>query len=205
MQLLKQIHKHLHRTAGTLFLLAGATIFMGIITAESYFPAGEYYTTRANDISDLAAKLASTGAVAQPSATIFNLAMIGAGLLVAGGSFFLYRAYGRKPLSILLALFGVGLAGVGLFPAGNSLHALFATLTFTSVGFAAIVSYKILPSPLRYIAVLLGVLALYHLALLSVFKPILGAGGAERWVAYPTLIWLIAFGGFLSASDSSKT
>jgi hypothetical protein len=26
---------------------------------------------------------------------------------------------------------------------------------------------------------------------------ILGAGGAERWVAYPIVLWLVVFGGYL--------
>jgi hypothetical protein len=27
----------------------------------------------------------------------------------------------------------------------------------------------------------------------------LGEGGIERWIAYPTVLWLVAFGGYLLA------
>ena len=61
--------------AGSALIAAGAFTLMGIITAEAVYP--EAYATRANDISDLAAPRGRS----QPSATIFNLAMIASGAL----------------------------------------------------------------------------------------------------------------------------
>lgn len=196
MYLYKKLQQRPHKTAGALLLAAGTFIFMGIITAEAYHPASPTYTTRANDISDLALTL--------PSAVIFNIAMIVAGLLVIKGCFYLQKAYRNSLFTILLSLFGVGLIGVGAFQTGNMLHTLFASLTFISIGAAAVASYRLLPKPYRYFALFFGAAALYHLALLTVFQPILGQGGAERWMAYPTLIWLISFGGYLLGQNSSK-
>jgi hypothetical protein len=33
--------------------------------------------------------------------------------------------------------------------------------------------------------------------------PVLGDGGTERWVAYPAILWITGFGGYLLASTSS--
>lgn len=32
----------------------------------------------------------------------------------------------------------------------------------------------------------------------------LGSGGVERWIAYPTVLWLVAFGGYLLAARSEE-
>lgn len=168
---------------------------MGIITAESYFPAASNYTTRANAISDLA--------LASPSTTIFTVAMVVAGILVIKGAYFLQKAYARTVLTTTLVLFGIGLCGVGAVKTGHVLHSIFALMTFSSVAVAAVLSYSLTSRPFRYVALVLGLASLYHLVLLNVFTPILGAGGAERQVAYTTLIWLIAFGGYLLGQNSN--
>jgi hypothetical protein len=52
---------------------------------------------------------------------------------------------------------------------------------------------------------LLGVISLSFL-ILGIFLPAvnmtLGRGGAERIVAYPVLIWVVAFGGYLMGSSN---
>ena len=30
----------------------------------------------------------------------------------------------------------------------------------------------------------------------------LGDGGVERWIAYPTVLWMLAFGGYLMAQGA---
>lgn len=41
------------KLAGVLLILAGALILMGIITAETQYPADRGYSTARNEISDL--------------------------------------------------------------------------------------------------------------------------------------------------------
>lgn len=68
--------------AGILFLLAGSLLFMGIITAEIFYPQG--YTTANSEISDLGATRPPDSISYQPSATLFNWTMILSGLLIIG-------------------------------------------------------------------------------------------------------------------------
>ncbi|MSQ22635.1 MAG: hypothetical protein EXR53_04925 [Dehalococcoidia bacterium] len=65
--------KNYSTVAGTLLLIAGATMLMGIITSEASY--SDLYSTHTNDISDLGAKRPD-GTLLQPSAIIFNASMI---------------------------------------------------------------------------------------------------------------------------------
>ena len=66
--------------AGVLLLLAGFIALMGIITAEALYPEG--YSTSKNAISDLGATEPPDSVIERPSATVFNAAMIGTGVLI---------------------------------------------------------------------------------------------------------------------------
>ena len=133
-------------TAGALLASAGAIALMAIITAEALYPAA--YDTTTSTISDLGATLPPNSVILQPSATIFDVAMVVIGLMIMAGAAFLQRALGRKTLSVALGLFGLGALGVGVFP-GNHLapHQLFAMLAFISGGVAALVSARVLTTP----------------------------------------------------------
>ena len=61
------------RLGGGLLFVAGATILMGIITAEALYPGT--FSTGANEISDLGGTRPPNSVILQPSATIFNLSM----------------------------------------------------------------------------------------------------------------------------------
>jgi hypothetical protein len=58
-------------------------------------------------------------------------------------------------------------------------------------------------SPFRSISAVLGLIALAGLTLVILYgdsNPIfsaIGNGGAERWIAYPSVLWVIGFGGYL--------
>ena len=52
-------------------------------------------------------------------------------------------------------------------------------------------------SPFRYVGMCIGTISLIFLYGANIFIPYIGAGGAERWVAYPVVFWLMGFGGFL--------
>jgi hypothetical membrane protein len=194
------------KLSGTLLLVAGTAILMGIITAEALYPAA--YSTHRNTVSHLAAM--DDIIVRQPSAAIFNWTMIIVGLLVIVAAYYLYRALQRKAIPIPTALLGIGMVGVGIFPAnhGNT-HTLFAMLAFAAGSIAAILSWKVLSGPLRYICLLLGTTALVSLVL-SFFidwAPVarLGEGGIERWIVYPVVLWMVSFGAYLASRPAAPT
>jgi hypothetical membrane protein len=189
------------RVGGGLLLLAGATIFMSIITAEALYPGS--FSTGANEISDLGGTRPPNSIILQPSATIFNLAMTVIGVLIVAGSWFVQRSLGRRSVTVPIAVLGVGALGVGLFP-GNTgdPHALFAMVTFVSGGIAALSAARVVSAPFRYISFLLGAASLATLGtymLLGDASPmaVLGIGGVERWIVYPVVLWITAFGGYL--------
>ena len=206
------------KAAGALLFLAGAVILMGIITAEALYPAT--YSTAGNTVSDLGGTRPSEGGVVlQPSATVFDATMVLSGVMIVAAAYGLHRAFGRRALTIPTALLGLGVFGVGIFPGNTGLHPIFALLAFVAGGVAAILSYSVSASPLRYIVAALGTIALLMLVLGILGAPqpdgmgllgnrgpiaALGAGGVERWVAYPVVLWLTAFGGYLMGPVHSE-
>lgn len=194
-------------------LLAGAAILMGIITAEALFPRP--YDTADNAISDLGSTFEPGGEVRQPSATIFNTVMIVSGLMVAVAAPALRRLFSSWALPIAVGLLGAFIFLVGVFPgtvengepSTEGVHPVVAALTFISGGVAAILAGRLTRSPFRYLSALLGLGALLALALSGWLGDTrLGEGGIERWVAYPIVLWLVAFGGYiLGTAPSSRT
>lgn len=186
--------------------LTGAVLLMGIITAEIFYPPG--YSTSQNEISDLGATRPPESIIVQPSATIFNTTMIVAGGMLIVAALFFHRGFRRGLVTAFILLLGVGMAGVGFFPGNNaSVHPLFALLTFVTAGVSAILSAQVSAAPFRYLAIALGLVTLTFLVLAifaaGVVYPVLGDGGTERWVAYPAILWIIGFGGYLLASPES--
>jgi hypothetical membrane protein len=189
-------------------VLAGVVSFMGIITAEVLYPD---YSTR-QDISDLGSTQPPDPIIHQLSATIFNSTMLVTGALLLVTAYFVYQTVGRRGFTIALPVFGLAIFAVGVFP-GNITpwHGLAAILTFTSGGVTALLSSRVVSRPFSYLCLLLGGISL--IVLVSVFffglvvrgphllEP-LGSGGIERWVAYPLLLWVLAFGGYLQGEAS---
>jgi hypothetical membrane protein len=189
------------RIGGGLLFLAGATILMGIITAEALYPGT--FSTGANEISDLGGTRPPNSVILQPSATIFDVSMMLIGVLVMVASGFVQRAFGRRSVTIPIAVLGVGAFGVGIFPGntGNP-HAIFAMVTFISGGIAALTAARVTSGPFRYISYLLGTASLGTLVtymLLGDASPmgVLGIGGVERWIVFPVVLWVTAYGGYL--------
>jgi hypothetical membrane protein len=191
--------------AGLLFFLAGSLIIMGIITGEMFYPAQYGYTTAKNMISDLGATEPPNSLITQPSATIFNTTMMFAGALILIGTYFVFKAYKDPIVTILMGLMGLGVLGVGIFPGNmNPMHPIFAMIAFVCGGLAAIISYRIIKSPFRYVAILFGVITLFFLVTNGYFMPIMGGGGVERWIAYPAVLWVSGLGGYLLGFGSQK-
>ena len=130
-----------HKVAGGLLLVAGATIVMGIITAEALYSAA--YDARM-EISDLGAS--ETGVVLQPSATIFNATMLAAGAMIIVGAWFAHRALHRRVVTVPTGLLGMGVLGVGVFPGNvHPQHPLFAFTAFVAGGLAVLLSANVAP------------------------------------------------------------
>ena len=188
------------KISGALFFLAGFVLVMGIITAEIFYPG---YSISKNFISNLGSTRPPVIIIHQPSAIIFDTIMIATGLLLlAGGLLFSTK---DKVLKVMLLIMGAGSLCVGIFPAYYGIfHDLIAGVAFAAAGIAAILSSKIVNSPFKYISILLGAITLIFLILGVFFSgvvvPTLGDGGVERWVAYPTIIWMMGFGGYLMGS-----
>jgi hypothetical membrane protein len=185
-------------------MLAGTTILMAIITGEALFPAR--YTTAHNTISDLGSTWQPGNIVREPSATIFNAAMLVTGSMIVAAAACFYRARRSRAVAVSLALVGIGLVGVGIFPgteigghpSNAGVHPLFSMLIFSAGGVSALLAYRVTTSPFRYLSAALGLITLLSLLFSSALgATALGLGGVERWVAYPVVLWLIAFGGYL--------
>jgi beta-galactosidase len=183
--------------AGLLLFLAGFLIFMGIITGEIYYPLE--FNTRDNYISELAAAFPPATITPQPSAIIFNLTMMVSGIMIIIAAFSIQITFRKLLSSIPLGLVGIGILGVGIFP-GNVVpwHGIFALIIFIAGGIGAITSFKIVASPIRYVFICLGIIALVFLLGAKIFIPTLGVGGAERWLFYPIVFWLTGLGAYLS-------
>jgi len=130
-------------------------------------------------------------------------------------AFFIERGIKFRPFSIVFVVTGIGAIGVGLFPLTmQSLHSIFTLMALIFGSVSAILSFRIQAKPLSYVSVLLGILALGSSI---VFFPYLGLpvgatdtflgmakGSMERWVIYPIIIWVIAFGASLSGVQFDK-
>jgi hypothetical membrane protein len=198
-----------HKIAGLLLSLAGGAILMGFITAEALYPG--VYTTHTNTVSHLGASEPPNSVVLQPSAAIFDITMLVTGAMILAGAWFAYRALRRKAFAIPTALLGIGTFGVGIFPLTHPTpHTLFALTAFLAGGVAVILSSRVTTPSFRYVWMVLGAVALVA-TVLGVFflkwGPVaeLGEGGIERWIVYPIVLWLVAFGSYLMALGDRTT
>jgi hypothetical membrane protein len=196
------------QVAGVLLSLTGAAILMGFITAEALYPG--LYTTHTNTVSHLGASEPPNSFVLQPSAAIFDITMLVTGAMILAGAWFAYRALRRKAVLIPTALLGVGTLGVGAFPLTHPApHTLFAFTACLGGGIAVVLSSRVTTAPFRYLWMLLGTVALGATVLaLDAFRtwaPMveLGEGGLERWIVYPIVLWVVAFGSYLMATPAT--
>ncbi|ELZ74142.1 hypothetical protein C455_18331 [Haloferax larsenii JCM 13917] len=191
--------------AGALLFLFGLVALMGIITAEAFYPG---YNAGVQEISDLGATRPPNSVILQPSASIFNTTMMVSGVLALAATYFVHQAFRDRVVTVALGLLGLGVLGVGVFDGSEApMHGIFALLTFFSGAVSAVVASRVIETPFKYLSVAVGgfVLlllgSLIVLGLLGIPHPLafLGMGGVERYVAYPTLLWTLGFGGYLMA------
>lgn len=97
-----------------------------------------------------------------------------------------------------------------MFPEDSPLmHEIVSDIAFIFAGLVPIAACRLVGRPFSYFSAVMGLLSLSALVLLSAeysfglgqqFYLGLGRGGMERMIAYPTLLWDLAFGGYLIAS-----
>lgn len=184
---------------GLLFFLAGVIVILGITTGEIFYPG---YSITKNMISTLGASPPPNSIIREPSAAIFDTTMLTAGLLILLGTYGMQTLFRRRVISLSFFFMGMGTCCVGVFPAFHPYaHPASALTAFLAGGIAAVLSYQITEAPFRYLAMLLGGISVVFLGLGTLFPylivPVLGIGGTERWVAYPLMLWLVGFGGYL--------
>lgn len=181
--------------SGIFLFISGFIVFMGIITSEMLYTLD--FTTRNNYISELASALPQGTPTPQPSGIIFNASMIISGLMIMISALFCFIAGRRLLSSILIFLFGIGFLGVGIFPGDVApWHGIFANVIFIAGGLGAILSFRIVRAPLSYIFIFLGMVSLIFLFFYNHFVPLMGVGGAERWVFYPQVFWITGLGAY---------
>jgi hypothetical membrane protein len=187
--------------AGVLFFLVGAGFLLVTMLAESIAPG---YDVHAAAISDL-------GVIAE-TALLFNVLLVVIGVLDAvAGARYARRREGRW-VGVLAAVAGGGAIGAGLIPLDSGgPHALFALVAFVGFNLQAVALAADVAGPLRWLGMVAGLVGLASVGLMiagdagdpSIFGAI-GHGGAERMIAEPAMLWLIAFGGALMARASER-
>ncbi len=179
--------------------------------SEALYPN---YSVNSNYISDLGTTCPGAGApcYVPPAWWLFNASEVVFGILIAVAAYYFYRAYRYRPAAAMIAIAGLALIGVGIFNESFSpWHSLFSLVTFIFAGLSAIVTFRFQKAPLSYISAVLGVVSLLALVLYipgtgSFGAAIgIGAGGLERLIVYPVLMWSIGFGGHLIGQEDIHT
>ena len=187
------------RIAGFLLFVLAAQFMTVIMLAASIAPRYDY---AGGAISDLG--------VIDETAALFNVSLIAVGVLNLLGGYLFYREHRRRWVLATFALAGIGASGAGLVTLDVSgFHGLFALLAFVGFNLEALAAATVLRGPIRLISAIAGAIGLAFVAIMivgdagnpAIFGPI-GHGGAERMIAYPAMLWLMGFGGYLMATSA---
>jgi hypothetical membrane protein len=192
------------KVAGAFIFVAIAQFVLGLIVSESLYSG---YNISSNYISDLGVG---------PSSIIFNSSVFLLGLLFLIGTYFFQRALKEyRILTLMLILMSIGAMGVGVFTEDfGIIHIVVSFIAFLFSGLSAIFSvicshihkFKLLKMPFSVIAVMLGAICLGALILFGGKIDLgLGAGGMERMIVYPVLVWGTGIGGYLMAYAEEGT
>jgi hypothetical membrane protein len=189
------------RLAGVLLFILAALFMTMLMVATSLAPG---FDVRGGAISDL-------GTLPE-TATLFNLSLVAIGFLNVVAGVLLFQAFGRAWILVVFGLAGIGAAGAGVFPLNSSdLHGLFALAAFLLFNVQALASASLVSGPMRWISMAAGIVGLVYVGIMvigdmgnpAVFGAI-GHGGAERMIVYPSMLWLLAFGGYLTARQENE-
>lgn len=196
--------------AGILIFVGAIEFSLGFVLAEilysAYGPNGPNgYSVSANYISDLGATCPTLSTCyIPPSALTFDASIALFGILVLFAAYFFHRAFKFVPATGLVLIAGLALIGVGTFNETTGYwHDLFSVVTFLSSGLTAVVFARFMKKPMNYFSVILGLATLVAMLLyIGSYFAGLGAGGMERMVVYPVLLWTIGYGGYLMATEA---
>lgn len=194
--------KEYYKVAGIILLIGAVQFLLAVNLAEALFPG---YSVRGDTLSHLGGSIPTI----EPPAIIFNISIILLGILSLSAVYLILKSGGCRLFSSCLAISAVGAIGVGLFPAytGNP-HIFFSILTFLFGSLATIFSYRLgLNIPMVILSMILGLVSLLTLLSLIILGTgasnlliaSLGIGGTERFIAYPSLFYIIALGGYLTS------
>jgi len=188
--------------AGYLLALAAGQFLVLLMLGESIAPG---YSMHENAISDL-------GTIGETE-LLFNTSLFVLGLLNFVSGFVLFKVLDDKKLLIVFALGGIGAMGAGVIPLDSPIgvHGLFALFAFVFINLEAMVAGRLAKSPLDKISIALGMLGIIFVSLMMMVdsgsldvSDSIGHGGVERMIAFPCLIWMVLFGGYLIASPTLK-
>ncbi|MGD0057431.1 MAG: DUF998 domain-containing protein [Methanomassiliicoccales archaeon] len=184
---------NLTRNPGFYLLIGSLQFFLLLLTAECLRPS---YSVSLDYLSDL-------GVGSEPSRTLFNATLIIFGLSGFAASYLFWKADVRNMMVVTLMMSSVGVIGVGLFPEDTGApHALFALIGFFFGALTAVISFKIVKPPYAWFGVILGLISIASLFMFLIGAYLgLGAGGMERMVLYPSLLWYVGLGGYLLRPD----
>lgn len=133
-------------------------------------------------------------------AYLFNSATVFMGSLIVLSGLILLTERKTEPWIPAMIIAGFGAIGVGLFPMGSpyALHTIFSAMVFGFAGISAILFTLVRLWPLRIVSLGLGIFTLSALGLYSSDNFLsLGAGGMERMIAYPAILWAMIISGSL--------
>jgi hypothetical membrane protein len=185
--------------AGLAFFVLSAQFMTAIMLGASIAPG---YDVQNGAISDLG--------VAPATALLFNTSLILTGtlnLLAAGALYALDRRIVALALGVIA---GIGAIGAGVFSLSTQgIHGIFALLAFIFFNLQILPAALNQKGPIRAVGLVLAAVGLTYIVIMvigdagnpAVFGPI-GHGGSERMIAYPPMLWLMAYGGLLMASWS---
>ena len=191
------------RLPGLFFLVIGAAFLIVTMLAASIAPGYDFHDGKISDLG-----------VIPETAGMFNLLLIGIGILNVVAGALTDRVLGARWLLAASLVGGVGAAGAGLFPLDRGgLHSLFALAAFVGFNLQALAAAVVVRSgPLRGLSALAGLVGLAYVVVMlvgdagnqAVFGAI-GHGGSERMIAYPVMAWLLALGGSFIAQPGSTS
>jgi hypothetical membrane protein len=174
-----------------------------MLMAETLYPG---YSVSSNYISDLGATCLATCTIVQPSSLVFESSVFLLGALLVLGAYLFRQGTGAMLAPLLLGITGLGAMGVAVFPETTGmLHSVVSLVAFAGGGLAALASFKFTRPILCYAAAILGTMTLVSLVLYAAGIYLgLGAGGMERFIVFPVVIWGIAFGAYLTSGSEDS-
>jgi hypothetical membrane protein len=194
-------HTRLAHIAGLSFFVLAAQFMIVIMAGASMAPG---YDLTGGAISDLG--------IIPSTAPLFNLSLILTGVLNIAGAIALNASQRRQAVLGFAICAGVGAIGAGIFNLHNpNLHGIFALIAFLFFNLQILPAALRLTGPIRVIGVVLALIGLSYLVVMAIGDAgnpavfgSLGHGGSERMIAFPPMLWLMAYGGWLMGHGSKR-